>query len=1064
MKPIKLTMSAFGAYADKAYIDFEQFADKGLFLISGDTGAGKTTIFDAVCFALYGTTSGSYRDTKNLRSEYAKDETESFVEFSFSHQGKNYRVYRSPQYERASKRGGRSNMVTVQEKAALYCEPDAPIEGIKNVNDAVFDLLHIDEKQFKQIVMIAQGEFWELLNAKTDKRTDILRTIFMTDGYKEIEYRLKARMDSGFGRREEAKNSIIQYLRDVSADEESEMAQEISLLKGRVSESKSVWNVEEILSLIERIIVEDCGTNKTNAELLDTEGKNLDELKTKLATAETNNGFIARFNALARQKADLDEKKDEMASRRSLLEKKKAATYFVAPVYKAWEAKNKQNILCEEKIKDSHEEYSDALKAQQESKAALLRALDKQGLADEKRRSAARIEEDLPKYEQRGKLQKKLEAYRENESGFAKREDELGEREVNLKEKIQKINEIIKKLENCPAELEREKAAGKQAVELKKEICAILSEDLPKHKAKKEELLKKQEAFEKARDAFEKARDKRQQAERLLEDCRAGILAQTLQTDEPCPVCGALHHPKPAVLPEKSITEEEYKKYADEEERLRQKKESANQEAGELNSFVEAENKSIAEKITRCLSNGIYDSKVGFSDKSGLNELCGLLESERQRIENFIDQKKDLVVGLNESCERLKKAQEELEQASGSETQEIEREKSAFEDEKIKNQTELLKVSADLQALKDLPYESRQAAENEQMKAKNEAAAIYDAIEAAREAEKDADKRVSEIKSAIATMQGTLKKDREDEQRLYAELKTALSEKGFASAEEFLSLVATEDELRGEEKAVNDYSMELQTVSEQLRQAGQDAEGKTPIDLERLQEQRKEQENTVNELRERQSALKARIASNESRRREIADRQKEYERFTKDYNVAKRLYELARGTTGNGKITLEQYIQAAGFDSIIRAANRRLLPMSDGQYELYRQEGAVGKQKNSFLDLEVLDNFTGHRRPVGNLSGGESFKASLSLALGLSDTVSSNRGGVQMDALFVDEGFGTLDRKSIENAMEILASLSGTGKLVGIISHREELKEAIPQQLVVRKTMNGSRIEVERGE
>ncbi len=612
--------------------------------------------------------------------------------------------------------------------------------------------------------------------------------------------------------------------------------------------------------------------------------------------------------------------------------------------------------------------------------------------------------------------------------------------------------------------MEREKAAGKQAVELKNEICAILSEDLPKHKAKKEDLLKKQEAFEKAREAFEKARDKRQQAERLLEDCRAGILAQTLQTDEPCPVCGALHHPKPAVLPEKSITEEEYKKYADEEERLRQKKESANKEAGELNSFVEAENKSIAEKITRCLSNGIYDGVNGFLDKSGLDELSGLLESERQWIENFIDQKKDLVIGLNKSCERLKKAQEELEQASNIETQELEREKSAFEDEKNKNQTELAAATAALQALKDLPYESRQAAEDEQRKAINEAAAIDKEIEAAREMEKDADKKVSEIKSAIATMQGTLKKDREDEQRLYAELKTAFSEKGFASAEEFLSLVVTEDELRGEEKVVNDYRMELQTVSEQLLQAGQDAEGKTPIDLERLQEQRKEQENTVNELRERQSALKARIASNESRRREIADRQKEYERFTKDYNVAKRLYELARGTTGNGKITLEQYIQAAGFDSIIRAANRRLLPMSDGQYELYRQEGAVGKQKNSFLDLEVLDNFTGHRRPVGNLSGGESFKASLSLALGLSDTVSSNRGGVQMDALFVDEGFGTLDRKSIENAMEILASLSGTGKLVGIISHREELKEAIPQQLVVRKTMNGSVIEVERGE
>lgn len=175
------------------------------------------------------------------------------------------------------------------------------------------------------------------------------------------------------------------------------------------------------------------------------------------------------------------------------------------------------------------------------------------------------------------------------------------------------------------------------------------------------------------------------------------------------------------------------------------------------------------------------------------------------------------------------------------------------------------------------------------------------------------------------------------------------------------------------------------------------------------------------------------------------------------------MYELVRGTTGNGKITLEQYIQAAGFDGIIAAANRRLQPMSDNQYELHRKEDSLGKKSNNFLDLEVLDNYTGYRRPVGNLSGGESFKASLSLALGLSDTVASNLGGVQMDALFIDEGFGTLDRKSIESAMDILINLSGTNKLVGVISHREELIENIPQQIHVKKTKTGSQIDIEMG-
>ena len=211
------------------------------------------------------------------------------------------------------------------------------------------------------------------------------------------------------------------------------------------------------------------------------------------------------------------------------------------------------------------------------------------------------------------------------------------------------------------------------------------------------------------------------------------------------------------------------------------------------------------------------------------------------------------------------------------------------------------------------------------------------------------------------------------------------------------------------------------------------------------------------------TAIHYRIQTNEEKKANIAGQQAKYEKACHQNTIHTRLYNLVRGQTGNGKITLEQYIQASGFDGIIAAANRRLKPMSDGQYELYRHEDSLGKRSNTFLNLEVLDNYTGHRRPVGNLSGGESFKASLSLALGLSDTVSSNLGGIQMDALFVDEGFGTLDRKSIENAMDILVNLSGANKLVGIISHREELMENIPQQIKVTKTKNGSEIEIETG-
>ena len=273
----------------------------------------------------------------------------------------------------------------------------------------------------------------------------------------------------------------------------------------------------------------------------------------------------------------------------------------------------------------------------------------------------------------------------------------------------------------------------------------------------------------------------------------------------------------------------------------------------------------------------------------------------------------------------------------------------------------------------------------------------------------------------------------------------------------------TEKEIADSEKIINDYYQKVETNKARLAEASREAEGRAPIDVEALKEAAEAQNNLVEEIRKDAGAVRYRMQTNREKQENITSQRGIYEEAGRKYTINARLYSLVRGQTGNGKITLEQYIQASGFDGIIAAANRRLRPMSDGQYELYRQEDSLGKRSNTFLNLEVLDNYTGHRRPVGNLSGGESFKASLSLALGLSDTVSSNLGGIQMDALFVDEGFGTLDRKSIENAMDILVNLSGANKLVGIISHREELMENIPQQIRVTKTRNGSTIEIDTG-
>jgi exonuclease SbcC len=418
---------------------------------------------------------------------------------------------------------------------------------------------------------------------------------------------------------------------------------------------------------------------------------------------------------------------------------------------------------------------------------------------------------------------------------------------------------------------------------------------------------------------------------------------------------------------------------------------------------------------------------------------------------------------LEKECRKLKRDTEALSLAQGEKTEELKALRESYIAQKQKNETDLVQCETELKAIGDLPFENWKAAAEERDKAAAEAAGIFAAIEEAVKNRQDADQKAAELRASISTLKENLSAQKKEEEKLRGELDEALSAHGFASDEEMKRCAVTEKEIADSEKTINDYYQKVETNKARLAEASREAEGRAPIDVKALKEAAEAQNNLVEEIRKDAGAVRYRMQTNREKQENITSQRGIYEEAGRKYTINARLYSLVRGQTGNGKITLEQYIQASGFDGIIAAANRRLRPMSDGQYELYRQEDSLGKRSNTFLNLEVLDNYTGHRRPVGNLSGGESFKASLSLALGLSDTVSSNLGGIQMDALFVDEGFGTLDRKSIENAMDILVNLSGANKLVGIISHREELMENIPQQIRVTKTRNGSTIEIDTG-
>ena len=1063
MRPIKLIISAFGPYGERIPdIEFSQFEEKGLFLISGDTGAGKTTIFDAICFALYGKMSGEYRKTGNLRSEYAKPGTESFVDFYFTHQGHSYHVLRKPEFQREKLKG--TGTVTESEKAYFYKDDEAPIEGLKPVDAAVKELLKVDRDQFKQIAMIAQGEFWELLNADTEKRTKILRTIFMTEGYKNIEFKLKDRMNAGFKKKEKLEGSILQYFAEVETADEA-LGIELSELKTKAANAKSVWNIEDILDIIQRITDSDKALLKEKATALKEAEKSLDAKKAELARAEQNNSFITRLEKLLVLQEKLLSQKDEIEALKDKVKKEKNATLKAKPSYDGLEKTRRAIRDAEKEIVRKTEELEASKKKLEKAAELLAQAEGKKTVAEEAKSFADKISQEEEKYRRRdeltekaGRLEKEKEQLLKIKADLDSQEEENKKAAVLFKTQIEELKEKPEKLVIATKYLET-------LTQLRSEASDIAGARIDKWKEDGALLKAKQEVFVRERDAHDKALEERLSLERALENCRAGILAKDLKEGEKCPVCGATHHPEPAALPKEAVSEEEFEKVKAFEEKCLGKKIKAFTAAESAKAAKEAVEEQLSSDIRNLLEKaGDYcNYKAGSLEGLDMTALEEQLDKALAELTDKLASCKKDIQALQDEVDTLRKAEASLDELQGAAAEEIAVKKAQVQEGIQENGAAVSATEATLKTLKDLSFENWDTARKARDSKLSEYKEIMNAIDAAREEKSSAEKAVVEINTEIKTRKESLEITVKEEAKLEKSHNELLSKLGFATSEEMLEYVVPERTISSEEKRISEYQLSVSANDAQVASAKKDAKGLELIDISGLSADEKETERIVRQARDDRSKLAYSIESNEGRYKKIYAGKDELKQAQDEYSMCQRLYKLVCGNTGNGKITLEQYIQAAGFDGIIRAANRRLYPMSDQQYELFRQEDSLGKKSNTFLDLEVLDNYTGHRRPVGNLSGGESFKASLSLALGLSDTVSSNLGGIQMDALFIDEGFGTLDRKSIDGAMEILLGLVGSNKLVGIISHREELMQNIPQQIRVTKTKDGSSIAIDTG-
>ena len=934
MKPIKLIISAIGPYADEPLeIDFSQFSGKGLFLISGDTGAGKTTIFDAICFALYGETSGHYRDTKNLRSQYAAPGTKSYVDFYFTHQGEEYRIYRQPGYLRAKQRG--EGLIEEKEKAVLYCGAETPQEGKTQVDRRIKELLGISFEQFKQIAMIAQGEFWELLNASTQERTEILRTIFMTERYQRLEQKLRERRNAGLNEKKRLENSVVQYFNEAAAGPKSQLAEDLQKLQEQTAASGGAWDLAAMLDLLAALLAEDETENTLVQADLQAANQLLDERKKALIEAQTNNRLLDRLDEHQKRQRQLAAQGPTMEGQAQLLQRQKAARREVQPVFQRWQDAQAQAAKTEADIEKQKQAVAQAEAALQRAAAVLT----------------------------------------------------------------------LEQLQQAPVQLAKSQQQQKEWEHVAGELNRLLHQVIKAYNEDVEEWRKKQQNFEAARDRYNQLDGEYKQQEQILENCRAGILAQTLAEGQPCPVCGSTNHPRPAQLPAEAVTEADLKQSKAALERARQAKDDLLKEVEKANGVLQKQGEQLKQQVLKALA----EAGQPQTEETAKGEV---LTAQLQQAAQDIDGK--------------------------------------IKDEKRKQRELGQKCLAYIEAT--LPQNAARPG------------SVKQAIELAQQAAAEVQRLQSTAAGSLETLRQSLREQQTGVEACQAEFAAVLQEKGFADEAQFKSLLATEEEISQTEKTLNQYHQAVQTNKEQLAQSMEDAKGRVLVDEAALQQQVQAQAQLAADLQTESNLLQTRLTQNGRLQQNIAAQKEPLAAACQESQLCSQLYNLISGNISEkNKITFEQYIQAAGFDNIIAAANRRLLPMSDGQFELFRVQEAGNKRSKASLDLEVQDNFTGQRRPVGNLSGGESFKASLSLALGLSDTVSGDLGGVQMDELFVDEGFGTLDRQSIENALDILLSLSGANKLVGIISHREELVENIPQQIRVRKSKNGSSIEIDTG-
>lgn len=913
MRPLTLRISAFGPYAGEIIIPMQKLGTEGLYLITGDTGAGKTTIFDAICYALYGEASGNNREASMLRSKYAKESTPTEVDLTFLHNEKEYRIVRNPEYVRPNKRG---EGTTKQAASACLYMPDGKIiTKISNVDTEIKDLLGIDYEQFSRIVMIAQGDFKKLLVTDTKKRQEIFRELFKTKNYEQLQIELDNKRKEVYEKVKDGKKSVNQYINGISVDEDDVLALKVS----EVQNEESV--IEDVIDLIERILEKDRDTKVSAERKYSTIGKELEKINEGIGAAETalraKEALEKASETLNTELPKVESLKEEFNVARAELKKKDGLTTQIA------------ELDAEIEKYTSMEQIQRSVKTASDREAQLVESINKK---EQKRASSELTMTELKK-----------------------------ERDL--------IKDVSTELEKNNNELDKIRELRNDLTELQNDYSDLINEN--------NLLLEAQKRYVEDNTEFEKIRQIYEAKERAYRDGQAGILASTLIDGEKCPVCGSTSHPQKAHMTSEIPGEAELEEVKESVEKLREAANISSTRAGEIKASVSVKENALKKQSVKILAS---------DDTTNLEKKIRLRQDEVQKKEKELT---DVIKELEAKAERKVRIEKQI--------PETEKEIKLIE-------AEILTEKEQLSGIKTTILENK--------------------------------KQLDEIKGKVTFAGRTEAEERKKKLSEQAEL-----------------LQKNYDRVDGELKLADNKISALRAEIESNKKT---LESVKIVDLDAEKNKKTELEEQQAETVKVLSAVSSRIEKNENILTNIKKQSEKITETEQELQWISALSDTANGKlSGKDRIMLETYIQTTYFDRIISKANVRLMKMTDGQYEMKRQTEASDGRSRSGLDLGVIDHYNGSERSVKSLSGGESFMASLSLALGLSDEVQSSAGGIMIDTMFVDEGFGSLDSDSLDKAYNALASLIEGNRLVGIISHVADLKSKIDNQIIVKKEKSG---------